>query len=55
MKKKPETIPFKNNKGRRIKLKASLTIHDLVKMGMEEIRVLPADAPLTDGWWRSEP
>ena len=49
----PKTVTFKDNKGRRIKLDANLTIKDLVKMGVRDIRLTPVDAPLLDHWWRS--
>ena len=48
-----KTVTFKDNKGRSVKLDANLTIKDLVKMGVRDIRLTPVDAPLLDCWWRS--
>ena len=45
-------IPFENNKGERMQLAPKLTIADLVKMGVKEIRIVKAEDPLPNGWWR---
>jgi len=45
-----DTIPFKDNKGNVIRLKKSLTVKDLVKMGIT-MRILPEETPLPDNWY----
>jgi hypothetical protein len=45
-------IPFEDNKGNVIRLDENLTIADLVKMGVKDIRLIPEDSPLPDNWWR---
>jgi hypothetical protein len=45
-------IPFEDNKGNVMQLDGKLTIADLVKMGMKEIRLMPEGSPLPDNWWR---
>ena len=45
-------IPFEDNKGNVMQLDGKLTIADLVKMGMKEIRLMPEGSPLHDNWWR---
>jgi hypothetical protein len=45
-------IPFEDNKGNVMQLDGKLTIKDLVKMGMKEIRLMPEGSPLPDNWWR---
>ena len=45
-------IPFEDNKGNVMQLDGKLTIATLVKMGMEEIRLMPEGLPLPDNWWR---
>lgn len=35
-----------------MQLAPELTIADLVKMGMKQIRIVKAEEPLPDGWWR---
>ncbi len=47
-------ITLRNNKGEIKKLPGSLTIRDLVKLGMRGIGLIKPKAPLPDGWWRSE-
>lgn len=49
-----KTIPFKDNKGRVVRLKAKATIEDLVRAGIE-IKVARKGDPLPDGWMRSVP
>jgi len=49
-----KTIPFEDNKGRTIRLDDSLTIGDLIEMGMTNVRLAPHDAPLPDNTWRSK-
>lgn len=45
-------IPFEDNKGHVMQLDGKLTIADLVKMGVKEIRLMPEGSPLPDNWWR---
>lgn len=45
-------IPFEDNKGNIMQLDGKLTIADLVKMGVKEIRLMPEGSPLPDNWWR---
>jgi hypothetical protein len=45
-------IPFEDNKGNVIHLDGNLTIADLLKMGVKDIRLIPEDSPLPDNWWR---
>lgn len=45
-------IPFEDNKGNVMQLDGKLTIADLVKMGVKEIRLMPEGSPLPDNWWR---
>lgn len=45
-------IPFVDNKGNTMHLSGSLTVKDLLKMGVKDIRLMPDDAPIPDGWWR---
>lgn len=45
-------IPFEDNKGNVMQLDGKLTIKDLVKMGVKEIRLMPQGSPLPDNWWR---
>jgi len=45
-------IPFEDNKGNVMQLDGKLTIADLVKMGIKEIRLMPEGSPLHDNWWR---
>jgi hypothetical protein len=46
-------IPFEDNKGNVMQLDGKLTIADLVKMGVKEIRLMPEGSPLPDNWWRN--
>lgn len=46
-------IVFVNNKGNVMHLKGSLTLTDLVKMGVTKFRLMPVGTPLMDGEWRS--
>lgn len=50
-----KTVKFKNKKGRTLKLNAKLTIEDLVRMGMDNIRIVPKNTPLKDGEWSHTP
>lgn len=45
-------ILFEDNKGNVMQLDGKLTIADLVKMGVKEIRLMPEGSPLPDNWWR---
>jgi len=45
-------IPFEDNKGNVMQLDGKLTIADLVKMGVKDIRLMPEGSPLPDNWWR---
>lgn len=44
-------ITFVNNKGQTMKLDASLTMADLVKMGMTKFRIVPKGTPLRKNEW----
>lgn len=45
------TIFFQNAQGERMALAPSLTIEDLVQMGITSIRLAREGAPLEPGWW----
>lgn len=44
-------IVFVNNKGNVMHLNGSLTLTDLVKMGIAKVRIMPVGTPLMDGEW----
>jgi hypothetical protein len=46
---------FTDNKGKKMTLRGDMTICDLVKLGIKEIGISGPDAPLGNGWFRSEP
>ena len=46
-----EKYTFINNQGQTVELDSSLTIAELVKMGMKNIRLESKDAPPEDNWW----
>lgn len=48
-------ILFKNNKGHTMRLNPKLTIADLVKMGMKDIKLVPKNKPIRDNWWAHKP
>lgn len=50
-----KTVTFKNKKGHTLKLNSKLTIEDLVRMGMDHIRIVPKTTPLKDGEWSHTP
>lgn len=53
MKDKPSRyIPFENNKGARLLIDGDLTVGQLLKAGVKEIKILDLRTPLEDGWWR---
>jgi hypothetical protein len=45
-------IPFEDNRGNAMQLDGKLTITDLAKLGVKEIRLMPEGSPLPDNWWR---
>lgn len=48
--KSSQLIPFKDNKGRIVKLDKNLTMDDLVKMGIT-LKLGPDTDPVPDGWF----
>lgn len=50
-----KTVTFKNKKGHTLKLNAKLTIADLVRMGMDHIRIVSKQKPPNYGEWSHTP
>ena len=50
-----QSYTFTNKNGHTMRLNAKLTIADLVKMGMDHIRIVPKTQPLKDGEWSHTP
>jgi hypothetical protein len=50
-----KTVKFKNKKGHTLSLNAKLTIADLVRMGMDRIRMTPKQKPPDYGEWSCTP
>jgi hypothetical protein len=47
-------IPFVNRNGHVIRLSRSMTIRELIKMGVVEIHLAKPGTPLLDGEWRAD-
>lgn len=50
---KEPTVLMANNRGQKMHLRGSMTIRDLVALGMTRIRLVPAGTPLEDGEWKN--
>lgn len=48
-----KAIEFKNNKGHTIRLNPKMTLSELVKLGMINIKLVPKEkpSPLKNNWW----
>lgn len=46
-----KTVTLTNNKGQLMKLPGSITLGQLVKMGLRRVRLDPIGSPIPDGFW----
>lgn len=50
-----KAVVLKNNRGHTMRLDPRMTLKELLKIGMIDLKIVKPETPLPDGWWKSVP